>query len=93
MPTPYQWQDDEDYWPPYGCTIQFAVFNSHYEHESKLGEKKGAGIMLEISVDGEPLRSRRSRLLYRGEPGNADAISLADFRTTLKDFLPTNAVR
>jgi len=83
MPTPNEWQHDEDYWPPYGCTIEIAVFNSQEEQESKSGEKEGASIMLEISVDGEPLRSR---LLHRGETGTA--VSLADFRTTLENSLP-----
>lgn len=83
-----QSQEDEDYWPPYGCTIAFAVLDFA---ERPLGrrsrerpEENGEDVVLEISVDGEPLRSR----LFRKHHGKPGSMSLADFRTAVKNLLP-----
>lgn len=87
-------QEDEDYWPPYGCTIAFAVSTCREgaagqepPPETREEKKDGRdGVVLEISVDGEPLRSRLFRdHHHRGKPG---AVSLSDFRTAVKHLLP-----
>ena len=83
-------QEDQDYWPPYGCTIAFAV--SHWREEAVAQEPRkgqeerghGNGIVLEISVDDEPLRSS----LFRSHEGKPGAVSLSEFGTALKRLLP-----
>lgn len=84
-------QEDQDYWPPYGCTIAFAVSNfregpvGRKPPERHEGKEDGGGIMLEISVDGEPLRSS----LFRYHEGGPGAVSLSDFRAAVKNLLPS----
>ncbi|CBN79151.1 conserved unknown protein [Ectocarpus siliculosus] len=84
--------EDRDYWPPYGSTIAFEVSSTGGVSgpgrgpRGGRGEDKGGGgdLVLKISVDGEPLRSR----LFAGKGGDG-IIPLSDFHTAVRSFLPT----
>lgn len=74
-------QEDEDYWPPYGSTIAFTVSKSR---EAEAGDTER--LVMDISIDGEPLRSRLFR--GKGDDDGAGAVSLSDFRTAVRNLLP-----
>ncbi|CAN0284200.1 unnamed protein product [Pylaiella littoralis] len=73
--------EDEDYWPPYGSTIAFTVSKSR---EAEAGDTER--LVMDISIDGEPLRSRLFR--GKGDDDGAGAVSLSDFRTAIRNLLP-----
>ncbi|CAM9248854.1 unnamed protein product [Ascophyllum nodosum] len=75
--------DDEDYWPPYGSTIIFAVSETRGQEQGVVDYdaegNRDRNIVLTITVDDEPLRSR----LLDGR----DVVPLSVFRASLQEFL------
>eukprot|EP00752_Nemacystus_decipiens_P012088 g10717.t2 len=82
--------ENEDYWPPYGCTIAFAISSCREgpvgQEPPEAPDEKGGGTVLEISVDGEPLRSR----LFRNHQGKPGAVPLEEFRSAVQNLLPSS---
>ncbi|CAN0114769.1 unnamed protein product [Ectocarpus sp. 12 AP-2014] len=84
--------EDRDYWPPYGSTIAFEVSSTGGGSGPGRGprggrgqdKEGGGGLVLKISVDGDPLRSR----LFSGK-GDDGITPLSDFRTAVGNLLST----
>lgn len=83
-------QEDEDYWPPYGSTIEFAVSKQQAVPLRGVGGEEASdaedGLVMVIFVDGEPLRST---LFSEGTGGGAGGIPVSGFRRAVQDLLWT----
>lgn len=88
-------KEDEDYWPPYGSTIAFAVYRSQEAEAAQAAqapleeeiENNADDLVMHISIDGEPLRSRLFGGKGDGVGAGAGAVSLSDFRFAVRNLV------